>query len=295
MQYINKEPDREAGNKITEAYLHDIWIEGEQRYAVDYNDSFKKLPTKENSYYKQMTHVLLNNQNHYCCYCMRRLTGEGDTTLEHIIPQAATKEGAIYYQRDEFPMLKEHIKLSTQFSHEQNPDLAKLPHTVCYDNLVASCHGIFPAIKKGKDVETDGHSCNHPRGVKRALPLYFLPNIDSVIAYEINGSIVANSQSPFHEEAKELIQSALLSWTTLSDIRALWYVLRDIDKAQILAEGKNEQGRKDLIQDNLYLTDYSDEKINALIVKFTKDQYWKCFLLYDWFHSYNWNTANTWN
>lgn len=76
MQYINKESDREAGNKITEAYLHEIWIEDEQRYPVDYNDSFKKLPNKANSYYKQMTQVLLNNQNHYCCYCMRRLTGK---------------------------------------------------------------------------------------------------------------------------------------------------------------------------------------------------------------------------
>ena len=36
MQYINKESDREAGNKITEAYLYEIWIEDEQRYPVDY-------------------------------------------------------------------------------------------------------------------------------------------------------------------------------------------------------------------------------------------------------------------
>lgn len=102
MQYINKELNRESGNNITNAYLHDIWIEDEQRYPVDYNDSFKKLPNKANSYYKQMTQVLLNNQNHYCCYCMRRLTGEGDTTLEHIIPQTADDKDARYYQKDEF-------------------------------------------------------------------------------------------------------------------------------------------------------------------------------------------------
>lgn len=291
MQYINKESDREAGNKITEAYLHEIWIEDEQRYPVDYNDSFKKLPNKANSYYKQMTQVLLNNQNHYCCYCMRRLTGEGDTTLEHIIPQTADDREALYYQRDEFPMLKKNIKLSVQFSHEQNPDLAQLPHSVCYDNLVASCHGKFPITKKEADIETDGHSCNHPRGVKRALPLYFLTNIDTIIMYGINGSILANTNSTFYKEAEEFIQSAQLSWETLSDIRALWYVLRDIDIVQIIAEGKEEQSRKDLIQDNLYLTEYSEKRINALIAKFTKKQYWECFLLYDWFHSYHWNAA----
>lgn len=291
MQYINKEPDREAGNRITEAYLHEIWIEDEQRYPVDYNDSFKKLPNKANSYYKQMTQVLLNNQNHYCCYCMRRLTGEGDTTLEHIIPQTADVEDASYYQRDEFPVLKGYIKLCSLFSHEQNPDLAQLPHSVCYDNLVASCHGKFPITKKEADIETDGHSCNHPRGVKRALPLYFLTNIDTIIMYGINGSILANPNSTFYKEAEEFIQSAQLSWETLRDIRALWYVLRDIDIAQIIAEGKNEQSRKDLIQDNLYLTEYSEERINALIAKFTKKQYWECFLLYDWFHSYHWDAA----
>lgn len=290
MQYINKELNREFGNNITNAYLHDIWIEDEQRYPVDYNDSFKKLPNKANSYYKQMTQVLLNNQNHYCCYCMRRLTGEGDTTLEHIIPQTADDKDALYYQR-EFPMLKKNIKLSVLFSHEHNPDLTQLPHSVCYDNLVASCHGKFPITKKEADIETDGHSCNHPRGVKRALPLYFLTNIDTIIMYGNNGSIVANPDSTFYKEADELIQSAQLSWKTLSDIRALWYVLRDIDIDQIKADGKNEQSRKDLIQDNLYLTEYSEERINALIAKFTKKQYWECFLLYDWFHSYHWNAA----
>lgn len=289
MQYINKDLNRENGNKITKDYLHDIWIEDEQRYPVDYNDSFKKLPTKANSYYKQMTQVLLNNQNHYCCYCMRRLTGEGDTTLEHIIPQTADDENARYYQRDEFPILKGNIKLSSQFSHEQNPNIDKLPHSVCYDNLVASCHGKFPTTKHGGDTETDGHSCNHPRGVSCALPLYFLEDINTIITYEINGSILANPDSPWCEEAKELIQSAQLTWKTLSDIRALWYVLRDKDIDQIIAEGKNEQSRKNLIQDYLYLTDFSDEKIKALTVKFTKEQYWVYFLLYDWFHSYHWN------
>ena len=238
-----------------------------------------------------MTQVLLKNQNYYCCYCMRRLTGEGDTTLEHIIPQTADDREALYYQRDEFPMLKKNIKLSVQFSHEQNPDLAQLPHSVCYDNLVASCHGKFPITKKEADIETDGHSCNHPRGAKCALPLYFLEEINTIITYEINGSILANPDSPWCEEAKELIQSAQLTWETLSDIRALWYVLRDIDINQIIAEGMNEQSRKDLIQDNLYLTEYSEKRINALIAKFTKKQYWECFLLYDWFHSYHWNAA----
>lgn len=121
--------------------------------------------------------------------------------------------------------------------------------------------------------------------------MYFLANIDTIIVYGINGSILANTNSTFYKEAEEFIQSAQLSWETLSDIRALWYVLRDIDIVQIIAEEKDEQSRKDLIQDNLYLTEYSEKRINALIAKFTKKQYWECFLLYDWFHSYYRNAA----
>lgn len=291
MQYIDKGINRKEGDEITKAYLRQIWIEDEHRYPVSYNDSFKKLPTKENSYYRQMTRVLLKNQKGYCCYCMRRLTGETDTTLEHIIPQTADEQDARDYQRKEFPMLKEHMALSRRFSHEANPNLSKLPHTVCYDNLVASCHGSFPAVKKGIEDVSDGHSCNHPRGVKRALPLYFLEDIGSIIRYGINGSIMAYQDSSWHDEADELIKSAQLSWETLTDIRALWYVLRNVAMVTIKKEGNEKASRLDLLRDNLFLTDYSDERIRRLIDKFSKDKYWECFLLYDWFHSYNWNAA----
>lgn len=295
MQYINKELNRAEGDEITKAYLCHIWIEDERRYPVDYNDSFKKLPTKARSYYKQMTRVLLSNQNHYCCYCMRKLTGVDDTTLEHIIPQTADEQDAHYYQRKAFTRLSEHVMLSKQFSQEENPNLSKMPHTVCYDNLVASCHGRFPTIKKEKDEVSDGHSCNHPRGVRRALPLYFLEDIESIIGYGINGSIIYNQESSWSYEADELIQSAKLNWETLTDIRALWYVLREIDLEQIIEEGSHEQSRIDLIRDNLYLTNFSDERIDRLEKKFSKEQYWECFLMYDWFHSYNWDTHKIWN
>ena len=291
MQYINKSLNRNDGDNITKAYLRDIWIEDEQRYPVDYNDSFKKLPAKSNSYYKQLALVLLENQSYYCCYCMRRLTGLDDTTLEHIIPQTASEQDACYYQRSEFPWLNNNIMLSSAFSHRENPDLSKLPHSVSYDNLVASCHGCFPITKKDEDKVSDGHSCNHPRGVKRALPLFFLENIDSIIGYGINGSIIANPESVWHEEANELIQSAQLAWDTLTDIRALWYVLRKIDIEHIYEEGSNRQSRLDLILDNLYLTNFSNERINRLVKKFSKDLYWECFLLYDWFHFCNWNVV----
>ena len=295
MQYIDKDSNRGDGDKITKAYLRKIFIneEGYQRYPVDYNDSFRKLPKgKEDTYYKQMTQVLLDNQSHYCCYCMRRLTGDGDTTLEHIIPQSVDVDSVGYYQRDVFPMLgDQHIELSDLFSKEINPDLSRLPHTVCYDNLVASCHGTFPVVKRGQCEEKAGHSCNHPRGDKPILPLFFLNNIDTIVLYKTNGEVYANEESDWFDAANELVCNAKLNWGTLKDIRCLWYVLRDKELSDIIDEGNERESRLNLIQDNLWLTKISTERIEEIKNKFTKDQYWECFLLYYWFHSYNWDVA----
>ena len=65
MQHIDKSVHREEGNSITLRYLENIKIEDEQRYPVDYNNSFRNLPDKENSYYKQMIDILLVNQRYY--------------------------------------------------------------------------------------------------------------------------------------------------------------------------------------------------------------------------------------
>ena len=35
----------------------------------------------------------------------------------------------------------------------------------------------------------------------------------------------------------------------------------------------------------------SDEKIDNLLTKFEKEDYWNTFLLYDWFHSVIWDEA----
>lgn len=178
-------------------------------------------------------------------------------------------------------------KLSNQFSKEQKPTFDQLPHTVCYDNLVASCHGRFPVFRNGEDVENDGYCCNHRRGLKHILPLYFFEEISSIITYDKNGSIIAVPGSRFTAEAVSFILSTQLSWQTLSDIRALWYILSDVDITQIEREGQDICKRKELIIDNIYLkNNLPDNRARNMIIKFTKDCYWDCFLLYRWFHSY---------
>ena len=292
MQFINKAIDRPEGNQITKAYLENIRIEDEQRYPVDYDDSFRKLPDKRNSYYKQMTKVLLKNQHNHCCYCMRRLTGDNDTTLEHIIPQAADENILSDYQKEAFPMFNnQHIKLSNVFSHEENPNLSILPHTVCSDNLVASCYGLFPKQQGESTVEDkSGHFCNNVRGKKKVLPLYFLADINSILSYCANGYIIANKNSEWANEAENLILNTKLMWTSLVDIRVMWYVLRNVDLEKIAEAGNDPISRYDLIQDNLLDTDFPPKRMMDLTTKFKKDKYWECFLLYDWFYSITWNT-----
>lgn len=290
MQYIDKSPNREEGNSITEAYLGEIYIEDEHRYPVDYDGSFRSLPSKQNSYYRQMTNVLLQNQHCYCSYCMRRLTGQDDTTLEHIVPQAATLEDYEKYRKDEFPYLKDHLKLSGIFSKEESPELDPYPHTVAYDNLVASCKGLFPRLNRDNEVVEDesGHCCNNVRGFNEALPIYFLPNVSKLIRYQKNGSIIIADNEEWHDAAEKTKTSAKLTWKSLTEIRQLWYVLKDIPKDEITS-CNDEKKRLDLIQDNLYLTNINQKDIDNLINKFTKKEYWNVFLLYDWFHAVEWD------
>lgn len=290
MLYINKSAQRDEGNKITKNYLLDIWLKEERRYPVDYDGSFKSLPSKENSHYVQMTNILLQNQNCHCCYCMRRLTGVGDTTLEHIVPQSATAEDFEKYRKDEFPYIKNHLILSDVFSKKINPPLVPRPHTVSYDNLVASCKGLFPRINEINEAEQDtsGHTCNNVRGNKEALPIYLLHNVSSIIKYQKNGDIVVSPENEWCSSATTMIISANLTRESLTDIRRLWYVFKNVPREDILS-CKNEDDRLAPILDNLYLTDIDRKSIKRLSLKFKKEDYWKIFLLYDWFHTVKWD------
>ena len=254
MQYIDKSVHREEGNRITLQYLEDIKIEDEQRYPVDYNNSFRILPKKENSYYKQMVSVLLMNQRNYCCYCMRRLTGVGDTTLEHIIPQSSNTDRIKYYQRDEVPELKNQIVLSSDFSHTINPLLEKLPHTVAYDNLVASCHGELPKIEHTDDaVIHDGQCCNNARGNEDIYPIFLL-NIPNLIIYHKSGQALEGNEEQWNEDVRKVILNTRLNYESLRDIRRLWFVLKENSIEEINRLGDNKDTRRDLIRDSLYLT-----------------------------------------
>lgn len=290
MQYIDKSECREEGNGITLSYLDEIKIKDESRYPVDYNHSFRILPNKENSYYKQMVDVLLVNQRHYCCYCMRRLTGNRDITLEHVIPQNVDKSRIAYYQRDEVPELRDNIVLSEDFSHTTNPSLDKLPHTVAYDNLVVSCKGELPIKKQSLDVMKDGQCCNNARGNEDTFPIYLLNN-SNLIVYRKNGEVLEGSDEYWQEDVRKVVSKADLNCPTLRDIRLLWFILKDNEIEEICSLGKKKDTRLDLIRDALFLTSLSDEKIDNLLTKFKKDDYWNTFLLYDWFHSIAWDEA----
>ena len=291
MQYIDKSANRQEGNALTLAYLHEIEIKDEQRYPVDYDNSFRSLPNKGNSYYRQMTAVLLDNQHHYCCYCMRRISGDGDTTLEHIIPQKATERQLAYYKRDDIPELKNHIILSYEFSHTANPSLTQLPHTVSYDNLVASCCGTYPKLfNDHAELTTNGQSCNNVRGQKDIFPVYLL-NIPGIVLYDESGHMFEGGIEPWNDEVRLFISAARLNCSSLQDIRRLWFLLKEHALEEITTKGEDKESRRDFLLDTLYLTDLPDAEISSLLSKFEKDEYWNTFLLYDWFYSIEWDEA----
>lgn len=307
MQYINKDANSLAGNQITMDYLNAIKIPepGGFRYPVDYEDSFRNLVdhTTGKSYFTRMAEELIHNQKHYCCYCMRRIESVGDITLEHIMPQSLNnlyrngeidklQEKKYYYRKSRF-LVSNKIKLSAIFSKTINPIFPPFPHTVAYNNLVASCFGKFPFIKVEHNKEIASgenvHSCNNVRGVKNAFPIYYLPDILNQVIYLKDGGMIASSKSSFQSEIEDVINSANLTCQSMKDIRQMWYLFKNkVTLYQVKNCPTNIKERKKLLEKVLINGRLSQKRYEDLLQKFLNPDYWKTLMLYDWFYNYNW-------
>jgi hypothetical protein len=90
MQYIDKSTHRSKGHQIIDSFLESSWIaEDEQYINRSYNDLKKINEDNQTTYSSSLKSTILQNQNNYCCYCMKEIS-DTDTTLEHIIPHRTT-------------------------------------------------------------------------------------------------------------------------------------------------------------------------------------------------------------
>lgn len=295
MQYIDKSLNQTEGIHITETYLNtecrviDPVTQDVSFCNVDYSGSFSSKPTRNNSYKRQMVDILLRNQSCYCCYCMRRIDSVDDVDVEHIIPQSTRNINIDYYRTA--PGLSDNdVILTSEYVHADNQNRPPYPHTVSYNNLVASCYGTFPKLKNGEAVKCDsGCCCNSVRGNSNAYPIYLLPNVSDLIIYHKSGRIYAKPNTGYEDLVGDVISNAGLARETLTAIRQLWHLLQSYPKTEILRCANDVKARKNLLLD--VLRQVSEPVAGKLFNQFEKEEYWNTFLLYDWFHSVVWDKA----
>lgn len=280
MKYIDKEAHLQAGRNITDQYLETTCKvddgNGNYHYQnVDYDGTFGDTGAKD-----AMTRLALDSQENFCCYCMRDLHVQNqEVTLEHIIPQSSDVAKFNYYIGLNVPPLTaNNVMRTSDFTGVQNIHVPPRPHTVTFENLVASCDGTFP------DKTGSSQCCNNKRGQEKVYPMFYVVTVADEIVYTQDGSMQPATQSAHQDEYRNTIQKARLNCTNLQDIRRLWHLFAGEPMGNLVSCLADKDLRWVLLMQVLYHDIRLMEQDARIQTKFMKDDYWKTFLMYHWFH-----------
>ena len=280
MKYIDKNPHLQAGHDITDQYLETTCKVddgcGNYHYQnVDYDGTFGDTGAKD-----AMTRLALDNQENFCCYCMRDLHVQNqDVTLEHIIPQSSDVAKFNYYiDLNVTPLTANNVVRTGNFTGVQNVVTPPRPHTVTFENLVASCDGTFP------DKTGSSQCCNHKRGNEDIYPLFYVVTVGNEITYTQDGSMQPSTQCAHQAEFRSTIEKTKLNCTNLQDIRRLWHLFATVRIEDLAACLADKNKRVLLLLQVLYHDNRLIIQDARIQNKFMRDDYWKTFLMYHWFH-----------
>ncbi|MDI9364278.1 MAG: hypothetical protein QM541_04955 [Flavobacterium sp.] len=256
MKYIDKSINETAGKQIVDNLLEHCWIDDQNRYInADYENG---LCDNRTTFYKELSEVLLEEQNGLCCYCLKEIN-EDSTTLEHIIPnKLKLGDFGSYLVTDE---LRNNVIHKTAFDRSAKviPPV-HYPHDIAYHNLIASCNS-----KK---------HCNNYRSDKKIEPFIFDANIETLVEYDRAGNA---SCVQYDDDLQKLGLSNTNS--PLKLIRMIWYKLAQIFNQinEITAEIID-----DIIYELILLFDG-----NRVLENFTNTpSYKEDVLRYKWFFQY---------
>jgi len=293
MKHIDKSKQEHDALSLIDDFLRARWIEAEQAYAnISYNDLRDKQTGKQVSYRDDLENIISENQEGYCCFCMRKIGASGTKTLEHIIPDKfvgkENRDGEIEkyekYVGYNLPFLtKDNVELAYLFKERKKRDTPPYPHDISYHNLVLSCDGKYPTGSKARSSMT----CNNYRKQKDYCPIFFDKVLSEAVEYEPSGEIKVCSDAT--DEVKErvsgIVISADLSYGTLRAIRHLWFLLRHVpmNELEAVAESGEDVALSTFIGQTVTGDREEDENVRKV---FNNIQIWQTFLEYSWFKDY---------
>lgn len=268
MQFISKFKYKKKGHLIIRTFIRKQWDSDTRKYInLNYNE-LKRC--------KKFKHLLLKEQQKFCCYCMRKISFN-EATLEHVMPHHLKRNTSIkdeikYYSR--FGRLK---RENIYYCPDKDiPISSKLqttpyPHCIAHENLVASCQG---KVFDGGEKYVLHKCCNNFRGNNKIIPLFFIPRAAEIIRYEIDGRLT------YFENYGSTIKALNLMHPTLIFMRKIWakIVINNISFSQVNMALTDKDIRINIIDDiDIGFSERKNLEINL---------YWKLLIEYNWFYGY---------
>ena len=222
---------------------------------------------------KAFEHQLINEQDGFCCYCMRHLT-KGEVTLEHVMPQKIKKEDQdtdVRYYSQYGRLKKKYVKYMESIPKVGKLKIPPFPHSIAYENIVASCTG--KVYNKGEKY-TLHQCCNNFRDNQKIIPAFFIRGIENQLGYRKDGTIDCS------ERMDDTVKFLNLEHPSLVFIRKIWaaIVMAGITINEVKAAQKDNLQRNDIISD-IDIKKAERDKLGNNI-------YWNLLNEFYWFHGY---------
>lgn len=218
--------------------------------------------------------VLLVEQMHRCCYCMKRIENhlDKDATIEHVIPQSVqTQEGLDKYFKLRYDGLNEdNICLTEDYLNGHATKPSAYPHRLAYHNFAIACE-----------------KCNSLRGNKYVEPLFLKNNIAEEIRYNDAGEM-RWMNDPVYTDSNAfdlpLVEKIDLNRPLLKAVRAIWFYAK---KSNISLKTLSPGDRDEIIYNALGTAFDANPNMSArefgVFVDLLKNEFWNVLLKYDFF------------
>lgn len=234
MKSIAKINDTRA-NVIIDRYLASIrskkWFKTDDIYKKHFTCSPYKKDLKNN--------ILLPEQEHRCCYCMKRFNypTDSDATIEHLIPRStANNSNFTNYFAISYPGLTSNNVCHTDDYKAGTAQLGQYPHHVAYHNFAIACN-----------------SCNNRRGNYFVGFPFLLPDCCQHVSYNRKTGKISWFDDPKlfdgSPESEIMVNLVELNRPLLKAIRAVWFYGKDHPTGNYSTPDTvhNIQERKELI------------------------------------------------
>lgn len=270
MRWINKRNrrNRKQGHAIVGKFLRRGWNKTSGRYV---NCSYSDFQSEG-----EITHLLLREQGYFCCYCMRKISYKGHTTIEHVLPRKTKKyeHNTITHYLNSIRFMKRYVKWTDE-PPKKRVKVPPYPHYCAYENLVVSCDGsVYDLHNPDFQYASKLHNCcNNFRKNEKIIPLFYLKKINRVLIYERDGELT------YDEKYRHTIKAINLEYDTLKLIRRAWARISRVYTVEDVRNAMADIDMRNIIID--------DSRLNAFDGNLLRhSNMWNLLFEYRWFYTY---------